>query len=261
MQKYRFFLRDSEAEVAWLNHQADRGNQLVAAHGLSYQFKQVVDAPHLTAEYLPKSTMEAMAPSFQPVASHIFHVDDLAVAYSPVMSTQRIVNNDDIYRLAAYRHARDVALNWINGWVLSMWLFISAVIVLSSQLQATPVLTRLLLGSLAVSGGLMILGASVGILAASRCHREVCRLIRLTGDDKSAWKPTFHIWFKHQADIPDTERWAELGKWQLTMHNQRGDYYFDLQTLLSEQEIKQTLAKMLSQQDFVVMSWLGLYLL
>ncbi|WP_047999060.1 hypothetical protein [Lactiplantibacillus herbarum] len=259
MYRHRFFLRGSIAEVAWLNQQAARGQQLVAIRGLTYQFKSVSTAPQLTAEYLPKTTLQTMAPDFQPVASHIFHVDDLAVAYSQITENQRVVTNDEPYRLAVYRHARDVALNWLNGWVLSVWLFISAVIVLSSQLQATPLLTRLLLIVLAVSAGAMVVGASVAVLAAVRCHREVCRLIRLTGDDRDAWKPTFHIWFKHQTSTPDTERLEALGTWQLTMHNQRGDYYFDLKTLLSEQEIKQTLAKLVAQQDFVVMSWLGLY--
>ncbi|MDT6990663.1 hypothetical protein [Lactiplantibacillus pentosus] len=43
------------------------------------------------------------------------------------------------------------------------------------------------------------------------------------------------------------------------MQNQQGDYYFDLRTTLSELEIRRTIAKLVADKDFTVMSWLGLY--
>ncbi len=258
MQKHRFYLKGSAAEVAWLNHQADAGYQLTAIHGCTYQFEATPTAKHVVAEYLPKTTLDLMTPVFKPFATYVFH-DDLAVVYSPVTPEQRVVNDDAQYRLAAYRHARDVALNWLNGWVLAIWLLMSAAIVLSSQLQATPLLTRILLTSLGLGAGLIVLGIVIGARAALSCHREVCRLIQVTGDDQDTWKPTFHVLFKHQAALPDTEQWADLGQWQLTMQNQQGDYYFDLRTTLSELEIRRTIAKLVADKDFTVMSWLGLY--
>ena len=258
MQKRRFFLKGSAAEVAWLNRQATHGYQLTAIHGLTYQFKAVPRAYQLIAEYLPQTTFQAMTTVFHPLASYTLH-DDMAVVYSAVTPEQRVVNNDQQYRLTVYRHARDIALNWLNGWVLVVWLAMSATIVISSQLQATPLLTRLLLLGLTIGAALMIIGIITGCRAAIRCHREVCRLIRVTGDDHEAWKPTFHVLFKHQPAVPDTDCWDDLGQWQLALHNQRGDYYFELKTTLSELEINNTLAQRLSKQDFTVMSWLGLY--
>lgn len=258
MQKRRFFLKGSAAEVAWLNRQAAWGYQLTAIHGLSYQFKEVPQARQLIAEYMPQTTLQAMTTVFQPLTSYTFH-DDMAVVYSTVAPKQRVVNNDQQYRLAVYRHARDVALNWLNGWVLVVWLMMSATIVISSQLQATPLLTRLLLLGLALGAGVMVAGIIVGVRTAIRCHREVCRLIRITGDNHETWKPTFHVLFKHQHAAPDTTCWDDLGSWQLALHNQRGDYYFELKTTLSELEITNTLAQRFSKQDFSVVSWLGLY--
>ena len=258
MQKRRFFLKGSAAEVAWLNRQAARGYQLTAIHGLTYQFAPVPQARQVIAEYLPQPTLQAMTTVFPSLVSYTFH-NDMAVVYSTVTPEQRVVNDDQRYRLAVYRHARDIALNWLNGWVLVIWLAMSATIVISSQIRATPLLTRLLLVGLAIGAGLMVAGIIAGCRAAIRCHREVCRLIRVTGDDRDAWKPTFHVLFKHQPAIPDTACWEDLGQWQLALHNQRGDYYFELKTTLSELEINNTLAQRFSKQDFTLMSWLGLY--
>ncbi|MCG0585514.1 hypothetical protein IMAU80323_01653 [Lactiplantibacillus plantarum] len=79
------------------------------------------------------------------------------------------------------------------------------------------------------------------------------------GDFLVPGKPTFHVLFKHQHAAPDTTCWDDLGSWQLALHNQRGDYYFELKTTLSELEITNTLAQRFSKQDFSVVSWLGLY--
>lgn len=90
MQKHRFYLKGSAAEVAWLNHQADAGYQLTAIHGCTYQFEATPTAKHVVAEYLPKTTLDLMTTVFKPFATHVFH-DDLAVVYSPVTPEQRVM--------------------------------------------------------------------------------------------------------------------------------------------------------------------------
>ncbi|WP_318766988.1 hypothetical protein [Lactiplantibacillus carotarum] len=222
MQKKRFFLKGSDAETAWLNQQAARGYQLTAINGATYQFDAVQRAPQLTAEYLPVATLTAMADVFHPQATFTFRNGQTAVAYSPVGAATRTVKNDDHYRLAIYRRARELALNWMNGWVVGIWLLMCLGIVVSTQVTATPLLTNLLLGSFGVGAVLIAVGISFCVSAAVHFHKDVCRLIRLTGEDTDAWKPTFHVVFRNQATEPDTDQWGELGKWQLALQNQRG---------------------------------------
>lgn len=260
MQRKRFFLKGSATETAWLNRLAIRGYQLTAVRGWTYQFKRVSGpVPMVVAEYVPVATLEAIGELLRPLATYQFKNGCFAVTYTAVAGQGRVVRDDDRPRLAVYRHARDVALNWMNGWVVGIWILMCLSIFASTQLTATPWLTRLFLSGLGLGAALIVAGIVGCATAALRCHRVVCRLIQVTGDDKDAWKPTFHVLFKHQPATPDTERFAELGQWQLTMHNQHGDYYFDLRTTLSETEIRTAMLKMIKQQDFTVMSWLGLY--
>ncbi|RRK11408.1 hypothetical protein D1831_02430 [Lactiplantibacillus garii] len=259
MQKIRFFLKGSAAETAWLNRQAQRGYQLTGIKGMTYQFKAVPDARPVVAEYLRPATLTAMADVFHPLTTFTFNNGKMAVAYSSVQTAQRVVSDDNHYRLAVYRRAREVALNWMNGWVVGIWLLMCVEVMISTKLTATPLLTSLLLGSFGVGAGMIVAAIVICGTAAGRFHGQVCRLIRITGEDKGTWKPTFHVVFRHQQQVPDTEAWAELGNWRLAMQNQQGDYYFNLETNLSEREIRNTLLKMIKPKDFDVLSWLGLY--
>lgn len=259
MQKTRFFLKGSVAENAWLNRQAQRGHQLTAVKGMTYHFKAVAHAENVLAEYLPTKTLTAMTDVFHPLTSFTFRNGKMAVAYSLVQPAQRIVSDDNHYRLAVYRRAREVALNWMNGWVVGIWLLMCVEVVATTRLTATPMLTNLLLGSFGVGAGLIVAAIVICGVTAARFHGQVRRLIRVTGEDKEAWKPTMHVIFKHQKQVPDTDVWADLGLWQLTMQNQKGEYYYNLQTYLSEGEIRNVIAKIIKRKDFSVMSWLGLY--
>ncbi|MFC6181079.1 hypothetical protein [Lactiplantibacillus daowaiensis] len=259
MQKYRFFLKGSAAEQRWLSRQAQHGWQLTAIDGYRYQFTAMTQPQVLRAEYVPATTVRAMTDLFAGLVTYQFKQPAVAVVYAPVNATARVVTADASQRLAVYRHARDVAINWLNGWVVGLWLLMCAAVIGSAQGQSSVIWTTLLVGGLSIAAVLMLIGMLVGGHAALTCHRQVRALIQQTGDTKNTWQPTFHIFFQHQAQVPDTEKLAPLGKWLLTMHNQQGDYWFDVRTSLNQHELQTELKKVMQHQDFKVVSWLGLY--
>lgn len=258
MQKTRFFLKGSVAETQWLNRQAQQGQQLMAVAGCRYQFKAVDQPGRVLAEYLPAETLTAMADTFQPLATYRFKHNKFAVAYSRITTEDRVVTADNNYRLKVIRQARDYALNGVNGAVVGFWLMLSAAILLANQtrvvISATTFFSVLGLGTLLCS-----LAVTASIVAAIRLHRQVRALVQLTGNDEGTWKPTFHVMFRHQKGEPDTDQFAELGKWLLSVHNNKGDYYFDLRSSLSEYDIRSTIQKVMNKEDFTVMSCFGLY--
>jgi len=259
MQKTRFFLKGSLAESRWLNRQGRRGWQLTAVRDCHYQFKPAEQAATVIAEYVPVTTLKALATQFKPLASYTFERLAVAVVYTAQPSTgHRIVIADEQERLKVMRWARDLAINSMNAWVIGLWLLMCTAVVGSAQGNANATLTTLLLGALGIGGGLMLVGMITGGRLALRYHRQVRQLTQRTGDRENTWQPTLHIQFHHQAQAPDISGLTKLGKWLPTMHNQRGDYYFDLRTTLSPIEIRNELQKQLQHQDFTVMSWLGL---
>lgn len=258
MQKTRFFLKGSAAETAWLNRLAQQGQQLTQIDGWHYQFKPVDQPGQVLAEYLPAETLTAMADTFRPLASYRFKHNKFAVAYSKVEAVNRIVKADDNYRLKVTRQARDMALNWINGSIVGFWLMLCAAILLANQTRIV-IPTATFLSGLALGTALMAVFTTISLVAAIRLHRQVHQLVQLTGNDEGTWKPTFHVMFRHQKDVPDTDQFGELGKWLLSVHNDKGDYYFDLRSSLSEYDIRSTIQKVINKEDFTVMSCFGLY--
>lgn len=258
MQKIKFFLKGSAAESRWLNRQAQRGQQLTGISGYCYQFKAVAQPGRVLVEYLPAETLIAMADTFHPLASYRFKHHQLAAVYSRITTNDRVVKGDDKYRLKVVRQARDTALNWVNGAVVGFWLMMSAAILLANQTRLM-IPTATFLSGLGLGTLLFSLLVTTSIVAAIRLHRQVRTLVQLTGNDEGTWKPTFHVMFRHQKAEPDTEQFAELGKWLLSVHNNKGDYYFDLRSNLSEYDIRNTLQKVINKEDFTVMSCFGLY--
>lgn len=258
MQKTRFFLKGSAAESHWLNQQAQNGLQLTQIGGCRYQFKASNQSGRVLSEYLPAETLTAMSESFHPLASYRFKHNKFAVAYSLVTAKDRIVKSDNNYRLKVTRQARDYALNCVNGAVVGFWLMLSLAIVLANQTRVMIPAT-IFLSSLAILTVVISLLVTASIIAAIRLHRKVRALVQLTGNDEGTWKPTFHVMFRHQQGEPDTEQFDELGKWLLSVHNDKGDYYFDLRSSLSEYDIRSTIQKVINKDDFTVMSCFGLY--
>ncbi|BDZ30184.1 hypothetical protein RA086_03250 [Lactiplantibacillus sp. WILCCON 0030] len=258
MQKTRFFLKGSAAETQWLNQQAQHGQQLTQIVGCRYQFEAVDKPGQVLAEYLPAATLTAMAETFKPLASYRFKHNKMAVAYSCVTGDERVVKADDNYRLTVTRQARDYALNCVNGAIVGFWLLMCAAILLANQTRVM-IPTKVFLGGLGLGTVLVALLVTASLIAAIRLHRQVHALVQLTGNDKNTWKPTFHVMFRHQKDVPDTDQFGELGKWLLSVHNNKGDYYFDLRSSLSEYDIRSTIQKVVNKEDFTVMSCFGLY--
>lgn len=259
MHKTHFFLKGSAREQRWLNRQADRGYQLTAVTGWTYHFQRAAAPRGVVSEYLPATTLEAMAADFKPVATVPVKGTAIVVSYANMPKTHRIVSDDTVARLAVYRQARNRALNWMNGWVAAIWLLMCLALFTSTKVAATPGWAALLWSVLIGGALLIVVGMVICVTAAVRCHRTIRHLVRITGDDEDVWKPTMHILFKHQPERPDIDQWQDMGRWQLAMHNQRGDYYFNLQTSLNAYEIKSILMKVINQRDFTVMSWVGNY--
>ncbi|VDG17861.1 hypothetical protein [Lactobacillus sp. CBA3605] [Lactiplantibacillus mudanjiangensis] len=259
MKKTRYFLKGAITEQRWLAKQAQRGWQLVAIQKNQYHFVAQRQPQLWQAEYVPTATVTAQADLFANLLTYTDEQTAMTAVYTPAPATARLVTADAPQRLKVYRYARDRAINWLNAWVIGVWLLMCAAVVGSAQAPVSLANTTLLLSGLGIGAGIMLLGLVTCGRLVLRYHRQVRILVQRTDDTKHSWQPTFHIQFHHQDLAPDTERLASLGKWLMTMQNQKGDYWFDLRTTLSAHELQAELQKYLKQTDFTVVSFLGVY--
>jgi len=68
-----------------------------------------------------------------------------------------------------------------------------------------------------------------------------------------------HVYIEPLKDGINTDTLKSLGRWHLVGHSRKGGYWYDLQTLATESEIKQVLRPIVPTETKVnVISWLGL---
>ena len=263
MWRHRFLIKGSEQELKWLNALATRHYLLTEIRGNWYHFKQVDTTYRVFSEYVahPVAAMIGETKGAFKVLAQVTVTDsDVQIVYTgsdqPVPQTTTLTSGDPQVRLQVALHIRDQAMNTINLSLYAGVFVWGLLLVLICQQGATDLM------------GLWMLFLLVGLWAVLRLYRtahslqaQIDQLRRDTQQYDGAWMPTMHVFITTLTTELDVEDPAlkSLGRWTLVGHSQQGLYWYDLQTLASESEIRTSLRPfVLTDAKVNVLSWLGL---
>jgi len=169
----------------------------------------------------------------------------------PEVVAAQVSPGDPQMRLKVALGMRDKAMNTMN---LIIYLGVGFLAVLVFTMN-NPIQMDLI-GAYALIG---LLVAFRFVLSAKNLQKQIAILRRDTQSYDGAWMPTMHVFIDPLTTDLDTEALKSLGRWQLVGHSRKGAYWYDLQTLASESEIKQVLHPVVPTDATVnVMSWLGM---
>lgn len=258
MWRYRFLIKGSEQELNWLNRLARRGWRLAGIRGNWYRFKHVSTTFRIFSEYVPSELVAEMTKAnqlFQVLATVQVKNPDIQVVYTgsdrPEVLQAQVSPGDPKMRLTVALGMRDNAMNTIN---LLIYLGVGFFGVLIFTMQNG---NQLLISQLYMLFGIAVLFRFW--LSAKNLQNQIAILRRDTRDYDGAWMPTMHVYIDPLKTEIDTDALKSLGRWQLVGHSRKGGYWYDLQTLASESEIKQVLRPVVPDDATVnVISWLGL---
>ncbi|RRK10888.1 hypothetical protein D1831_04845 [Lactiplantibacillus garii] len=262
MWKHRFMIKGSKQELAWLNRMAQRHYLLVDIWNSWYHFKRVTTTYHLFSEYVPTDLVPEMAKAnqmFKVLATYEVSNPDIQVVYTgtdQTVSTQ-VTPGDPQMRLKVGLRMRDQALNTVNVTIYSVVGFWAVLLFLVISQGGSNLDTGMTLWFLTI----MIAGVAVFRLyhSAKKLQDQIVILRRDTNDYDGAWMPTMHVFVSPLTADLDTSALKSLGRWSLVNRTNKGAYWYDLQTLASEAEIKTSLKPYVEPDSKVsVVSWLGL---
>ncbi|AVK64198.1 hypothetical protein C5Z26_08775 [Lactobacillus sp. CBA3606] len=258
MWRYRFLIKGSAQELTWLNQLAQKGWLLAQIRGNWYHFRRTKVTYRLFSEYVPTELMTTVAPGnqlFSVLATVQVKKPAIQIVYtgSPqaVVQAIRLSPGDASMRLKVALSLRDRALNTMNLLIyLGVGFFGLLIFTMDSDLQ---------LILLTVYGAIGIYVVLRFAKATKNLQAQIMILRRATADYDGAWLPTMHVFLTAMPSDLALEPVASLGRWTLVGHSHNGTYWYDLQTLASAAEIKQTLQPFLPATTQVnVISWLGL---
>lgn len=258
MWRYRFLIKGSEQELKWLNKLAQHGWCLAGLRGNWYHFKHVKTTFRIFSEYVPSELVAEMTKSnhlFQVLATVQVQKPDIQVVYTgsdrPEVVAAQVSPGDPKMRLEVALGMRDKAMNTIN---LLVYLGVGFFGVLIFTMQTG--------NQLLISQIYMLIGVYVLFRfwwSAKNLQNQIVILRRDTREYDGAWLPTMHVYIEPLRDGIDTDTLKSLGRWHLVGHSRKGGYWYDLQTLATESEIKQVLRPIVPTETTVsVISWLGL---
>lgn len=261
MRRWHTFIKGSEQELAWLNQQAARGWLLTGVHGSCYQFKATDQKYRIFSEYVTLAVaaeVPAASAPFEQLATVELANPAIKVIYTgstqPALQQVQVRRHGDLMmELNIATAMRGHFLNMMNVVLFSgLLLIVAATFVSQDNLPEWFTDTYLTLW--------LMLGAYF-LLKAIKIHHVADDLRVKTQYYDDAWLPTQHVFFEHlPADLNlDDPQLKSMGRWQLVGHDQKGTYWYDLQTLSSLDEIKQTLQAVVGPDVKVnVLSFLGL---
>ena len=258
MWRYRFLIKGSVQELKWLNRLAQHGWLLSKIRGNWYHFKHVKTTFRLFSEYVPTELVAEITQAnrlFQVLATVQVKKPDIQVVYTgsdrPEVLQAHVSPGDPQMRLKVALGMRDQAMNTIN---LLIYLGVGFFGVLIFTMQNG---NQLLIAQIYMLFGMYVLFRFW--LSAKNLQKQIVILRRDTRDYDGAWLPTMHVYIDPLQTDLDTDALKSLGRWRLVGHSRKGAYWYDLQTLASESEIKQVVKPLIpAEAKVAVISWLGL---
>ena len=256
MWRYHVTVKGSDDELKWLNQQAQRGQRLCRITGNWYQFQATKTPVQLFSEYVTSEVatdIEASQPPFELVTKLHLKQPDVQVIYTATtqasLDVTRVDRQNAPLQLKVALAQRGHLMNVMNLRV-----------VLGLLLAMILIYFRLMNDTWGGWYGLIwILFSFYPAWQASRIHKQANALRVVTQQYDDAWRPTMHVFLKNMAAPLEIEKVASIGQWQYVGQDHRGMYWYDVRTLASASEIKQTLQPALSRSVTVsIVSWLGL---
>jgi len=263
MWKHRFLIKGSQQETEWLNRLAKKHYLLTGIRGNWYQFKRVEASYRVFSEYVSQDVVTAMTEentAFKVLVTVQLQDPDVQVVYTgsdqPELQTTMMAPSDPQMRLKVALHLRDQAMNTINLSLFAGVVVWGSMIIFAIQQGSDTFISWAVLLSLVGLFALLRL-----YRAAHNLQKQIVQLRRDTDEYDGAWMPTMHVFINQLTADLDIESadLKSLGRWTLVWHSKKGQYWYDLQTLANEQEIKQSLQVDIPTTATVnVFSWLGL---
>jgi len=263
MKRYRVFVKGSDQELTWLNQQAEKGQLLTDIKGYWYQFDSSSVKYRLFSEYVTPDVVAELTQEqadLKVITTVQITQPEIQVIYTGI--DQQLVPQTRVQTRGDYQMQLKVA-ETVRSHLLT-------------RMNLTGVIGLVMLVILAFvtyQGGnetrfdnfaswcvlLWIIAVSRPAWVAHRIHRLIVGLRVRTQDYTDAWMPTQHVFFQDMPTELDLDKLKSLGRWRLVGQNHKGMYWYDLQTLASLAEIKQTVQAEVGPNVTVsVMSYLGL---
>ncbi len=256
MWRFKLAIRGSESELKWLNHLAQRGWLLSGGRGYWYQLTKTTQTYRLFSEYVTPDVvadLQQRPGPFDLLAMVRLKKPDVAVVYSgttePKLMQTRVDAGDASLQLKIALAMRAHLLNWMNGF------FVTGLIIMVGLIYFNR------LGETAMDWAIflwLVISFTPAVMA-SKVHRQSNILRVRTQEYTDAWKPTQHVFLKNMHSDLDLNKVKSIGEWQLVGHDKKGTYWYDVHTLASLAEIKQTLQPVVGDSvEISIMSFLGL---
>lgn len=256
MRRYKLTIKGSAEELKWLNRLAQRGWLLSGVHGNWYQFKRTDQRYRLFSEYLTDDVaadVQNQRGPFDVLTITKLRKPAVQVLYSatnrPELAKARIDAGDAPTQLKIALAMRAHLLNLMNAFFIGGVVLFFALILTNHMSNAATdwyVVVWLII-------------SFTPAVMASRVHKRSNALRVRTQDYSGAWKPTEHVFLKNMTGDLDLDQVKELGDWNLVGHDKKGTYWYDVQSLASIAEIKQTLQPIVGPNvQIAIMSNLGL---
>ncbi|WP_053072750.1 hypothetical protein [Lactiplantibacillus herbarum] len=244
MKRYRVFVKGSDQELTWLNQQAEKGRLLTDIKGNWYQFGSSPVKYRLFSEYVTPDVVAELTreqADLKVITTVQITQPEIQVIYTGI--DQQLVPQTRVQTRGDYQMQLKVA-ETMRAHLLT-------------RMNLTGVIGLVMLVILAFvtyqSGNetyfddfaswcvmLWIIAVSRPAWVAHRIHRIIVDLRVRTQDYTDAWMPTQHVFFQDMPTELDLDKLKSLGRWRLVGQNHKGMYWYDLQTLASLAEIKQT---------------------
>ncbi|RRK10889.1 DUF2812 domain-containing protein [Lactiplantibacillus garii] len=256
MRRYKLAIKGSEEELKWLNQLAQRGWLLTRVHGNWYQFSRTEQTYRLFSEYVTDDVVpDAHQPSgpFEILATCHLKNPDVRVLYTGTPQAQlgdaRIDAGDATLQLKIALALRGHLLNIMNGLIILGVLTIVGL--LYFNLVPEDAYDWIVFGWLVIS--------FTPAVIAGKVHQRANALRVRTNDYEGAWMPTQHVFLKNMPSELDTDKVKSIGEWALVGHDKKGTYWYDVRSLASLAEIKQTLRPVVGNSvEISIVSYLGL---
>ncbi|BDZ29670.1 hypothetical protein RA086_00665 [Lactiplantibacillus sp. WILCCON 0030] len=258
MRRYRVLIKGSAPELTWLNKLAADGWLLTQINGNWYKFERTTAHYRILSEYVPNEVAETLT-----THEHVFKVltkVPLTVAKAQVVYTgslhpqlqqSRVDHQDAPLEL---KIAVATRLRYLNE--MDIALFMGLVIIIGSIIVTKDGIPDAV-GDSMIS--IWVLCVAFFAMQSAKVHTIVARLRRETQNYNGAWRPTNHVFLEHLPADLDLEKVASLGEWRLVGHDKKGSYWYDVQSLASEIEIRDAVMAIAPKGTTVkVVSFLGL---
>lgn len=258
MNKLKFVTKGSLKEYEFLIKMLNEGYYLENINGLLYQFKSKddMDENELIIEF-SKVTDERLTPDLKEelgiktdFCKKLF-LTDYCVNYQYIKQNSSIGKENELQSKLELDYVKQLGNKLGNirvGMIVFLVLTFSCLFFITSFNSLSFLLVSLFLLEV------------TSVIFWRRTNRRTKELEAKLGDYTVEWMPTWIVTIEDVQEDIDIKQFSYLGKWRLASHS-KNNYYYQLQTMCSETEIKSNISSVLGieMRQVKMVSNLGLF--